>query len=123
MTIVVRPPREYEVAELVAFANEAGLRSDDLDALVLDTFLDLARIDHVPEHIPVPGMRDRICEAKEEVAYEEALVVNLAGFETQFRYLLEHLAEVRPAVPGEAAAERTESVGRIIGWVEHYRAL
>ena len=114
--IAAPPPIDAAVEALVAWAIDEGLRTGDLDDLVLDAHLDLARKDHVPEHIKISGQRDAVCEAEEEKAYDAALAVNLSGFDRQFRFLVERIATARP----QPAA--SDPVELIRGWVERYRA-
>ena len=112
------PPIDAAVEALVAWAIEEGLRTGDLDDLVLDAHLDLARRDHVPEHIKISGQRDAACEAEEEKAYDAALAVNLSVFTRQFRFLVERIATTPPV----AAKGGSYPVDTVRGWVERYRA-
>ena len=118
---VAPPPVDTAVEALVAWAIEEGMRAGDLDELVLDAHLEVARLDHAPEHVKVSGQRDFACEAQEEVAYDAALAVNMAGFTRQFRFLIERLPEVRPALP-EAERPAADPVMLVRSWVERYRA-
>lgn len=115
------PTVDDAVQSLVAWAIEEGMRTGDLDDLVLDAHLDVARLDHVPEHVKIVGQRDFACEAKEDVAYDRALEVNLSGFNRQFRFLVERLPEVRPTPP-DPAADPKNPIELVRAWVERYRA-
>lgn len=115
------PLVDTAVEALVAWAIEEGMRAGDLDELVLDAHLEVARLDHAPEHIKVSGQRDFVCEAQEEVAYDAALAVNMAGFTRQFRFLVERLPEVRPTPP-EAKRPVADPITLVRSWVERYRA-
>lgn len=97
------------------------MRTGDLDDLVLDAHLDVARLDHVPEHVKIVGQRDFACEAKEDVAYDRALEVNLAGFNRQFKFLVERLPEVRPTPP-DPTVNPDDRIELVRAWVERYRA-
>ena len=121
LTAAPPPSIERAVEQLVAWAIDEGMRTGDIDDLVLDAHLDVARLDHVPEHVRIVGQRDLACEAKEDVAYDRALEVNLAGFNRQFRFLVERLPEVRP-VPPDRVRPPKDSIELVRAWVERYRA-